>query len=491
MKSKLLLAGVFFLSSSWAGAQDATLEETIQKISRVREALKLSADAMGECTPPQAAHCTFQNYCSELGKKAGDLYLYQDSEGRQIPNYPMVNVMNFAEYCAGKPFPQAAAQDPFVFVDQMFDAQRAGGEEKLKQNRARMEKEYQRVEKLFSDAKNKVLAVLNKRKTAQNSAQIENAIRRIQAVKFQRPDLNQGYYGLAEAGCEAPNAAFSPDTQTITVCPQFLNLPDASLFSTLSHELGHAIDTCALAMDTTEKGTKFPEWMDVVHLNDGKVVNAAIPMNKNPFQSVISCLESPKSLGVQTPSKESLLASVDKEIQSMREELRQSQEEMGGVELSEEEMQFSDADEARYEDRKSSIRNHYEEFKHCSYLTTNGHMVEAFADWVASQALAERISEIPEAAKAKEYAFASQAGFYGLYCDNVTQAADEKIKGAIGGRCQSLQTYRETVEDSRKTEGLDSSHPDTGRRINTIYYAQPTIKKALGCKSTNNSTECQ
>ncbi|UOF01549.1 DUF4344 domain-containing metallopeptidase [Bdellovibrio reynosensis] len=470
MKLLVLPMLLVSLSNPSQASSEAEFTATINKISQAREALRLSASGQKYCETPQSTQCTYEGYCDKLAGKASDFYLYQDADGRQVPNMQMSISMKFVESCVGKPFPEAPVQDPFVYPEQFFDAAKAGGPENLKKNRERYATELKRVDKVFADAKDKVIKALELKKTPANKAQVDQMIAKVKAAKMRHLKLSGGPYMLAEEGCEAPNAYYRPDLNTVTVCPHYLNLPDASLFSTLSHELGHAIDSCnAFANEEGEINT---------------------PPEKNPFSQVLSCLQSDDSIGVKVPSQQSLIMQVNEEEDALKEETASEAQEIGE---GGEEGNFTDAAEAQFEDRRKEIEGKYENHKHCASMTGSGHMQEAFSDWISSQALAVKLSEIPESGKAREFAFASQAVFYGIDCANVKQATLEKMRATAGKSCKAFDALEAFLSTEDHSHGDEStSHPKSARRINRIYYAKPEIQKALGCQAHgDNGKECQ
>ncbi|XGC79802.1 hypothetical protein ACES2L_10720 [Bdellovibrio bacteriovorus] len=470
MKSFILPLLLVSLSHPVQATTEAEFVATINKIKQAREALKLSASSSKYCETPQSTECTYESYCNNLAGKASDFYLHQDADGRQIPNMQLSISLKFVETCMNKPFPEAPVHDPFVYPDQFFDEQKAGGPENLKKNRERYTTELKRVDKIFADAKDKVVKALESKKTAANKVQIDQMISKVKAAKMRHLKLSGGSYTLAEDGCEAPNAYYRPDLNSVTVCPQYLNLPDASLFSTLSHELGHAIDSCNAFMN--ESGT------------------ISIPPEKNPFSQVLTCLQSESSIGVKVPSKQSLIMQVNEEEDALKEETASENQEIseGGEEGS-----FTDAAEARYEDRRKEIEANYENHKHCAGMTGSGHMQEAFSDWISAEAVSVKLSEIQESAKAKEFAFASQAVFYGIDCAHVKQATLQKMRALAGKSCKAfdaLETFLSTENHDHGDE--PSSHPKSANRINRVYYAKPEIQQALGCQAAgDNGKQCQ
>lgn len=457
----------------------AETEEIVHKLEKVRTTLNQSMSTAGNCDAPQSPHCRFENYCEKLEGKAQDFYLYQDSLGHQIPNFSMMTYLIAAELCVESPFPLAPVSDPFAYPEQFLDEKSAGGKNQLQKNKSRLQAETQRVKTLFSEVQQKTIRFLQAKKNSGNSAEIENMISRIRAVRFRQPNMTKDFAALAEDGCESPNAYFDPKDQSITVCPQLMNMPDAAIFYMLTHEFGHSIDSCALAYNNTREGRVIPEWMNGAPTKE-PIMSVAVPLAKNPFKSVLNCLQSQDSIGVKTATAKELLDSIDQDMNSvsMDNELRESSGEEN----------YTDTTEALFEDQKQNVRDHYEDFKHCSIFAKSEHMQEAFSDWLATQILAEKIATIPEATKAREFAFTSLSPFYALGCKNIQKDVLSKLETATGHRCEALTFLKNELHDDSLAE---ISHPKFSRRANKIVYAKPEIRKALGCQTKDNGKDCK
>lgn len=487
---KILTLLATSLSVGAANAQTVSGDALLQGLTQVRTALKNSAGSSAACETPQSSSCDFAGYCGKLTEKAGDLYLYRDGEGRTLPNTQLIGALSMAEFCAKNPFPQAVIQDPFIFADQFLSEEKAGGKEQLKKNRALLKQAEQRVEKIFNDMKTRVVRMLESKRTAENAAAIDNMIGRIKTVKYKSANTNSTYGDLAMQGCTGPNGYYSPDEHTITICPQSMNMPEASLFSVMAHEIGHAFDPCTMTMGRSTDGLITPDWMEGGLRAAGKQLFAPVFMEQNPFKSVVACLQTPSSLNAQIPSAKQLISEVDKFEQDLKDEMGEMEDmqDEGG------EAPARDATMARFEDERQKIKDNYDKFKYCSSLTKSGHISEAFSDWIAAEAIAGKIKEIPEASKKKEFAFASQAHFYGTACSNIMQASLNKIDSATKGTCPELQSFMKFQasgdHDHRDVFGVDT-HPLTDQRIDRIYYAKPEVQEALGCKGGNHGQACK
>jgi len=472
------------LGSAPAHAKDsgrAEMESAIENLTRIRSALKKSATTCEIYDPPPKVACTFESYCGQMTGKAQDFYLFQDSEGHQVLNYQMMDYLSMAESCAPEAFPQTVIQDPFAYPEMFLVEQAAGGAKKLRENQERLQKEVNRTQGLFNDAQKRIVQLLQKKKTPGNSAEIENMISRIKSVRFETPDIKMNPSALVEYGCESANAYFDPESGGVKVCPQLMNLPDSTLLFTLAHELGHAIDPCRMSFGLAKTQRVVPEWMDPITLPAGPVTTPAVPPSKNPLKSVIACLQSPGSIGAHVPTKEDLLKDIDMEFESLKE--LAAQESVPGEE------KLTDLGESNFTEEKKKINDHYADFLYCEELAGQKHMQEAFADWVGTEVVADKVSSISDPQKAREYAFASSAFFMGADCANLRQSLTTKMVAAVKKSCPDLAAKMESFGTA--TDSLtELSHPASSRRVNKILFSHPTLQKALNCRPGDNGKEC-
>lgn len=463
-------------SSSTPTYQDQDVTELLNKISVLREALKASAAATtsGGCKKlSDSTTCSFESYCDKLAGKGQDFYLYQDSEGHQVPNYPLISVMSTAESCMPQAFPEAAVRDPFNYPEQLMNEKNAGGKENLRQNLENYEKQLSRTKNIFQDAKKRIIQVLEKRRTSKNSKQIANMISRVGAVELSPAQLGDGVYVRTAAGCEVPNAFYQPQTHKVTVCPQILNLPEAALFEVIAHELGHAIDPCALTLSVskTSDGGYSQEEPEFFGGEISKTEKAfqPIPLDQLPLNKVISCLQQNDSIGAKVPSKKELLDQIDKDL--------------------------LDEESADLEARRERVNGFYDKFKYCGDLTGHNHLQEAFSDWMATQALTQKLSDISDSTKAKEYALGAQFLFMASECSNIQQASLRKVQSIekdLAPRCSEFDKVSQKL-NQRLSQGLKSDHPMVAARVNRIILAKPEIQRTLGCTADSkiNGKECK
>lgn len=474
------------LSAQLGFAVDVGDQGIISQLQKVREQLRQSAGASTDCKTPDAANCNFQDYCQQFASKGKDFYLYQNAEGRQIYNNQLINYMSSAEVCLGKAFPQAPVRDPFVYPEQLINPDKAGGAEKMRENFSRYQQENKRTEKIFNEVQDRMVRLLESRRNKENKKAIDNMLARITTVKISMAQTPTEIANLSIKGCDIPNAGYEIGTHKITVCPQLMNLPDATLFSIIAHELTHSIDPCAMSISYSRVNGVISQ--DIVDFGTPEAAPldsflGPIKASTNPFKSVISCLQKPESMGVKLPSKEEVISTLREQVER-------------GIDLKTEVAETNDdtsADptdmlRASLEEKVNGIDISYPEFNQCYNLSGTGHPTEAFADWMSSQLLKQKISDIPDSGKAKTYAAESQMFFMATSCKNISQAAAAAVRPLIQKKCPGLL---EIMKTEGKVSDETDTHPDTSKRITRIMYAPATIQKALGCKKDPGLIECK
>lgn len=450
------------LSSGFVWADEssqADVNEALRKIESMKSLLKISGSGRDHCVTPSSVACSFQSYCGKLGERSQEMYLYKDSQGKKIANFNYLNTLSSVENCIQKKFPEPLVQDPFLFPELLSEEDNNLSAADRKKMLTLYKNELKRAEGLFSEAKSHIVKMLEGRRSSKNAKEINQMIAQVRAVKMKSIPVPIEWEELAVHGCEAPNAYYSPGENTVTLCPQILNYPDGGLYSVIAHELGHAIDSCNVAN----------------HPQQGKEI---YPDN-NPLKGVLSCLQSPQSLGVKIPSKSAL----EKRVKDERDALIEEMKEMGDAENGEE--NFTDGTEAMFADRLSELNEFYDSQKHCASFIGNGHMQEAFSDWVATQAVSERLKGMKEAVKAKDFAFTAQSIFLGTDCENIRQVTMDRVKAAAGKACAALEDYESYMQEAKaeaEADGSYSSHPEARDRVNKIMMADPKMREALGCK---------
>lgn len=489
MKSlHLSFISVLALTAQVSFAQSGDDADLIAKIQKVRDKITATAGSSATCPTPRSKNCTFKGACDEFDGKAMDAYLYQNAEGRQVPNFQLLTHMDNVEICLNRPFgAKAPTQDPFINPLQLFDAQAAGGPEQMSKNYQRYAQEVKRNNKIFDEAKKNILKVLDSRRNSSNAKEIDNMKARVSQVTFWAPVSHNELSDLNFYGCGMPNAAYNPDSHRVQVCPQLMNMPDAAIYATIAHELGHSIDPCQASKyyEKNDRGVteSTPGYYDAEQVIPRNKVFDAITGAKNPFKQVLSCLQQNSSLGSKLPTAQQIIDRRNKEVSGVietREEIAEADAYEGDS--------ATDMLRANHEMQIEGVRKNYDLFKGCYEFSDSGHIQEGFADWMASQALSEKIKEIPETKRAQEYAFESQSVFMAIGCKNVEQTVVSNLRPLVRQRCGYLL---ETMEGADRPSSETDTHPDTGKRVSRISYANKEIQKAMGCQPDPGVQECK
>lgn len=483
--SVLIFTLTGFQSHSQAPSSQAELHEVVKKIERAQTALNPSTSRCETSTSTEVPSCTFENYCGNLHAKSQDLYLFRDSEGHQLQNLLMVkyleevNSTETAKSCLPPLFDQFLRADPFVNPRLLFDEKLAGGRKKMREHHERVQKGLTRTQKIVTDVQNRLVQFLRDRKTPSNAREMDNLIARVRAIQFQTPPLDKTMAELEAYGCSSANAYFEFNENAIRVCPQMMNFPEATLFSILAHELGHAIDSCVTSFDFSATGRIPAEWMGYEKSQE-PIKISSIPLAKHPFKDTLRCLQSPDSIGARIPSLKDMIGNIDKEF-----EMAKKNYEAAGISMSAEEQAQA---KTNFKEQKEQIKKNYKNFQHCKEFSKSADLQESFGDWISSEMVAEKLANISDSKKAKEFAFMSMALFYSNDCDNIRQSVLSKFSASAKKGCHFEFDADATKKANDAMTEID--HPTSARRINRVLYAHPAIQKALGCRPLDNGREC-
>ncbi|MNJ92551.1 hypothetical protein D3C87_102240 [compost metagenome] len=428
-------------------------------IQNALNVLRKGGHSASGCEIPESRQCSFSSYCESFQGKSENIYLYENSEGRKIPNFAMMTVFHSLEQCMRSEKPETFNNDPFLYPEKF----------QSKANEKIWMKEKQRVQGVYEDTKKRLLKILASRKDGKNNARIEMMMERVRTVRINMPDVGDIERLMAD-GCESPNAFYGPEHHTLILCPQTLNLPDASLMSTVAHELGHSIDPCHCAQDLvkTKDGYQVEYAFDSLLQRQDKYLSYSpvvkgVGLSENPLGDVLGCLQSSSSIGVKSPTITDIQAQVGLEIAEMRKE----------------KVPENDVFMIRLRNQQKNVPENYDRYGACEFYSENGHIGEAFSDWASAQVLADKVKEIPESSKAKQFVFESQALFMGTSCNGLfkpLQAKVEKLLDSGNVACGGAFFDYDSLEVGGR------SHPASADRMTKVIYAQPELQKALGCQ---------
>lgn len=444
----------------------------MQKVSSVQETIKegLAKDPPN-CKLGSLPDCSFSSLCSAIVANRNKPYVYQDPQGHKYPNYTLMEAYDDISQCTSKPgFAKLGLeQDPFLNqkLYSMKDTSAAG---------AQYKKEYQaewpRLQKRFEEAREKVIQVLQVRRTADNKSQIDSMIARVKSVKVQNfYDFKPGELAK-DTNCDRPNSEYIPDVDKVMICPQLLEWPDGTLFGLFSHELGHSFDECSL-MRVLTKDSRGSGPLLLGRGFDAKsgVIGNIIPMEKNPFRTVFACFQKKDSLSLQSPDPEAIKAQIQAEIDKGHQD---------GENNDDDDMQakfraLHDADDNLQGvlcDRDTDLKR------------------ESFADWVSSQAVSLKLQETKDEAEAKRLALESQMHLLELGCAKLqNNQAGTVIKTMREAHCAATDDVHWLFDRKAIPKEL-LNHPLEEDRVSKIFMAQPAFQKALSCQPLS-APSCQ
>jgi hypothetical protein len=478
MKSFLvlsILAFIFNVNAAFAFDDEGLSPGLIEKIQAAQASLKNGLGATKNCNIPDQASCSGKDYCAEFEKNADSPYLYRNAEGKGVPNIPLLKLNDDLEGCFKIP-PNLDKNNPLLYPQLLRSAKDAGGPESLSKNRKIWEKENENLKSLVEETRNRILALFESKKNGKNDAEIEKMKERIKLIRLSTVQEVADRRLQAKAGCDLPNAAFDPGNFVLYVCPQMLTLPAPALQMMLAHEMGHAVDPCAMAQDLHKNGNEYaammkPPIIPAKMAKWGQQINSGVGLKANPYSKVISCLQGKDSLRVSMESEQDTSDKLTVELANY--EATETPE---------------DSKEIKY---MRTVTEHigeiYDRYGACVTFTNNQQMQEGFSDWLSSQVLKKKVAEIKDPVTAKQFAFESQSFFLGMGCQSLNDRVankfeaqmDQRQKNELMGRCDQLRKVQQ-----------DDKHSDTLDRVGRLYLTPKEMQKALNCKPSD-AKECQ
>lgn len=433
------------------------IERTRQLTAQIERINRDSSPCNVEKIPLQ---CHTSSICSLMDNEG--LYTLKDSQNRGAINYPMLSTAYHSLLCSGD-LAKSFGDEPFLFPDKLYDEEYAGGPEKLQANQAKFRAEMNRTGEVFKDAKSNLAKFLEKQRNSTNSSAIDTMLKRLSSVNFTLYSPNEIPTHKKLSSCELPNAFYNSTDNEVTVCPQFLNASEGLLFFVLAHELSHSIDTCNMHYDQSKQGLNLPE---IFGFDPPKpVASKGVPSDKNPFNSAFNCLNSSKTVEHKSFTLSEYKRTYENEMRSNPK----------SAPLMKEVLNYLD--------------QNFESIKNCSLISGRGQEQEASADWLATEALGEKLKSIPENAKKKEFALMANT-MIGDFCPNVINKAQETAK-FVSGKNQCLQMANYINNLSSISKKGSSTHPSNYNRINNIVIAHPETRKALDCKDQPEMKRCE
>lgn len=397
--------------------------------------------------------------------------------------------------------PDVVPADPFYDWAKLTDEKAAGSAKALAENQKKLKKKSQDAYDLFVETRDELLQYLETKKTRKNAATIERAKEKVKTIKFNPPRLTEtlGKY------CQSPNAFYSPEDHSFTICPQMMNFPRFSLMETMAHEIAHSIDSCNLSNALVKKkgpavvedapfeieikterlpasysGASYGE-----ELKSSAVVQNFMNYADHPFSETMSCLKDPRSVGAVSLNKNE----IKKQIDLSMDELKKNHGAHSG-------------NNARYR-YLAHLQQNADDFfnfaEGCGF-NNNGsknllrsQMQEAFSDKIASEIVARKLSG--KSKEAAEKAILEVTMGYGASCPNDTPGEKALIKFAEKEGCKNF--FNSSSYAQKISIGLTAmdpafdTHSSTSVRIDRNLLAHPAVRKALSCPADRGVKYCE
>lgn len=347
---------------------------------------------------------------------------------------------------------------------------------------ANIAKNKKRIEKLFQYTQEQMIVLIkNGRSDAQLSPEQKSMIKKIETLKYVHSSDNRN---VSDGICKDPDQAFYiPLNHYITACENTQSLPDSQLVLVLAHEMGHSIDPCVSKSalhqinqgnldhvltqqqaskddNASEESKRLSEWLNyfkkvdsayINGLNDqsldsstektliemGVITKAAnpIPESKYPFESVRSCLINHENFDDISDSD------IEAEISYMKSYMKR----VGKPLAKKDELQ---------------VEAHYKKNKSCAGTgLKKTELNEAMCDFHGSFVQAKYLNDFPP--KNEVDAFAAMSLFSKYACGQSVQIQGEAINAMAA---------------------LNHSHPQSFRRIQSVFFKMPGIADHFGCE---------
>lgn len=497
-QNKYLLRRKAFLDSVSSRHEEATMIKLEQTM------LDTSLENSNGATGMMMGRAQIEKNIKDAESRAG-IKLSDESRTKWIDSLDMTSGLDLNTQN------NASAANPFMDPNLLNSTKAAGSREKMMAYRAQVQKQVDRSYDVFQDTKSQLIAVLNKRKNGKNNKEVENLVDRINKIKMNPPDVQQG--GI----CGSPNAFYNPTDHSFTLCPQLLQMPSASIQAIVAHELGHSIDPCTstfalekidgtlkpnpyaslIAQDTPEysifKATLPAQSSEKYAAMDRDFLKSSLSMvyekfsfqntqpaissSQNPFSSVVSCLQGADSVEARVADIAGTKEAINKKIN----DLKQS----GATD--------TDPRVKDLQETLARVDSVYADKKACSFIGSSGgqsQMQEAFSDWIASEVMANKITSAKTPEEGQQIAFEANGFFGAVNCEgfnaDIAESARQTMeKAGCRHRGDTMS------KDLQNMATHDDPHPEGYSRINRIFMANPAASRALGCQQQSGVKHCE
>lgn len=479
----LLIGILFFCCPAFAQSEnESDLEyietDIIERLSELHKKLNASGTQDLKCLELPDKKCSQNDLCKAYLGKTRELYFGKNSVGEALPNTFLMSLRHQIYSCGG-------AMSPPKFDKPSFHDIHMLGKEDVAKIAPLYEKKKKQLSLMFQEVQKDIIELLQARKTGSvlGDKELDAQIQRIKMASLRQPKI-EDLGELFEAGCEAPNAFYDRSRHTVSFCPQILDMPEASLYAVMSHELGHAIDPCvaSLALKKNSEGRIFADsegFLGPKH--SGNLLVAPSKKGAYAFEDVMKCLSSAESMNISMANdKQRTLDEIQRLISEAQED---------GAE----EQYLEPLREQRLDAEKL-----YNEYPYCAEPGNGRQLSEAFSDWMSAKLVAKKVARIKDPQRKREFVAESVSHFTTSDCPELKAGVAQFYMDELGdkglSRCPSLRQLTDP-EFHQQQEQLEeeSTHPSSRKRIDRIYFADPQIRKVMGChdSSEKSAKDCR
>lgn len=397
--------------------------------------------------------------------------------------------------------PDVVPADPFYDWAKLTDEKAAGSARALQENQKKLKDKSQDAYQLFVETREEMLLYLESKKTRKNADMIERAKEKVKTIRFNPPRLTETLGRV----CQSPNAFYSAENHSFTICPQMMNFPRFSLMETIAHEIAHSIDSCNLSKAMMKK--KGPSVVEDApfeielktdappanytlasygeELKPANVVQNFMKYADHPFSETLSCLKDPRSVGAVSLNQND----IKKQIESAMENLQKNH---GSDTGNNAQVRYLSHLKQNAEDFFSYAEGCSLEGKGSKNLLRS-QMQESFSDKIAAEIVARKLKG--KSRQAAEKAILEVTMGYAAPCPNDTDGEKALMKFAEKEGCKNFYSNKSYSE--RIFTGLAimdpafDTHAPTQVRIDRNLLAHPEVRKALSCPLDRGVKYCE
>lgn len=397
-------------------------------------------------------------------------------------------------------FPSLKPTNLFSNMANFTDVAVAGNTKKLIQNQKIYNQKSSEVYNYFFEAKKDLVEYLMSKRTLFNKNEIDRAVTRVKLIKFKTPSLGEDFV----KACENPNAWYSSNNNTMTICPGWLDRPKMFLYETFAHELSHSIDPCNLSAPMKIKSSKadeveeapFEVTLKMEELNQSQVLfgetsndslkssdQKIMNVKDHPFYKMLSCLQDPKSIGAIVPNVQQIQQQIDSELDFFNKSGRSNS---------------TDTYYSYLKFAKDNLGQFNDQYGLCHFQSSAGvsQIEEAFADKMASELIAKKLAAMPKevATREMEKIILGDLNTDDALCPKGPNIEKMKAHGVEVG-CDVYFANKAKAEKMAIALEMSShfnkdSHPLLINRFDRLIFAHPTLRKILNC-SPNGVKYCE